>query len=529
MSNVKDAVFDVLRAQGLTRIYANPGSTEVALLTDLPEDLEFILALHEGSVIGMATGDALASGRPALALLHTTAGLGNAVGAIATARANRAPLVILVGQQDRRHLASEPFLAGRLRGLAGDYPVAVHEPSRAADLPGRIAQAAHDAATHRGPALVIVPMDDWDEPADDTMALPAPSRIVRTAAADQAAVDILAAIVDGAENPVIVTGSGIDSDAGWVAIASLAEQLDCPVWQEAQGSRAAFDQTSPRFAGHLPPARDGLRKVLAPHDVVVVIGGPAFKQYLYIEGAFVEPGTTVVVVTDDADEARMSAADTAVLCDVAPTIAALAASVRRRDRREWQPRAKVAVPPLPTGDEAISPLHVFAAIAERLPAESTLIEECPSTRRQLIDLIPTRAPFGFTTPAMGGLGFALPAATGIKIAKPNRPVVAIVGDGSSLYNVQALWSAARYQAGVLFIVMSNGGYAVMDRLADLAGGKAPWPGFAEVSVSTIATGLGCPTQRIETYADLIATLDRVIPTLAERREPLLLDIAVSTI
>lgn len=529
MSNVKDAVFEVLRAHGLTRIYANPGSTEVALLTDLPDDLEFILALHEGSVIGMATGDALASGRPSLALLHTTAGLGNAVGAIATARANRAPLVILVGQQDRRHLASEPFLSGRLRGLAGDYPVAVHEPSNAADLPSRIAQAAHDAATHRGPALVIVPMDDWDEPADDTRELAAPRRIVRSAAADQTVVDALASVVDGAQNPVIVTGSGIDTEPGWAAIDALAEQLDAPVWQEAQASRAAFDQTSERFAGHLPPARDGLRKVLAPHDVVIVIGGHAFKQYLYNDGAFVEPGTTVLVVTDDADEARMSAADTAVLCDVAPTVAALASTVRRRDRREWQPRPRTVVPPLPTGTEPISPLHVFAAIAERLPAESTLIEECPSTRRQLIDLIPPRKPFGFTTPAMGGLGFALPAATGIKIAKPNRPVVAIVGDGSSLYNVQALWSAARYQAGVLFIVMSNGGYAVMDRLADLAGGKAPWPGFAEVSVSTIATGLGCPTQRIETYDDLIATLDRVIPTLAERREPLLLDIAVSTI
>lgn len=529
MSNVKDAVFEVLRAQGLTRIYANPGSTEVALLTDLPEDLEFILALHEGSVIGMATGDALATGRPSLALLHTTAGLGNAVGAIATARANRAPLVILVGQQDRRHLASEPFLAGRLRGLAGDYPVAVHEPSRAADLPGRIAQAAHDAAMRRGPALVIVPMDDWDEPADHSMALPAPSRIVRTAAADAAAVDTLSAIVDGAKNPVIVTGSGIDSEAGWAAIAALAEQLDCPVWQEAQAARAAFDQTSPRFAGHLPPARDGLRKALAPHDVVIVIGGPAFKQYLYIEGAFVEPGTTVVVITDDPDEARMSAAETAVLCDVAPTVAALAQQVQHRPRREWQPRAKTVVPPVPTGQEPISPLHVFAAVAERLPAESTLIEECPSTRRQLIDLIPARAPFGFTTPAMGGLGFALPAATGVKLAKPTRPVVAIVGDGSSLYNMQALWSATRYQAGVLFIVMSNGGYAVMDRLADMAGGKAPWPGFADVSVSTIANGLGCPTRRIETYEDLIATLDRVIPSLAQRREPLLLDIAVSTI
>ena len=112
MSTVRDAVFDVLERHGVRRMYANPGSTEVDFLTDLTPDMEFVLGLHEGSVIGLATGDALATGRPALALLHTTAGFGNAVGAIATARANRAPMVVLVGQQDRRHIASEPFLAG---------------------------------------------------------------------------------------------------------------------------------------------------------------------------------------------------------------------------------------------------------------------------------------------------------------------------------------------------------------------------------------------------------------------------------
>lgn len=120
---VRDASFDVLRLHGLTTVFANPGSTEVSLLADLPEDLDFVLALHEGSVVGAATGWALAREQPALVLLHTTAGLGNAVGALATARANKAPLVVLVGQQDRRHLAQEPFLAGRLEGLAGDCPV----------------------------------------------------------------------------------------------------------------------------------------------------------------------------------------------------------------------------------------------------------------------------------------------------------------------------------------------------------------------------------------------------------------------
>src|SRR4051794_35954092 len=162
---VREATFDVLRERGLTTIFANPGSTEVPLLAGLPDDLRFVLALHEGSVVGLATGHAIGSGRPALALLHTTAGLGNAVAALATARVNRTPLVVLVGQQDRRHLALEPFLAGRLHGLAGEYPVWADAPVRAQDVPGAIARAYHEAVTGRGPAIVVVPMDDWLAPA----------------------------------------------------------------------------------------------------------------------------------------------------------------------------------------------------------------------------------------------------------------------------------------------------------------------------------------------------------------------------
>src|SRR6195952_3309214 len=158
---VRDATLDVFRQFGLTTIFANPGSTEVPFLAGLPDDIRFVLALHEGSVVGVATGWAIANDRPALVNLHTTAGLGNAVGALATARVNRAPLVVLVGQQDRRHLALEPFLTGRLQGLGGGYPVWVNPPVRAQDVPGAIARAYHEAVTGRGPAIVIVPMDDW--------------------------------------------------------------------------------------------------------------------------------------------------------------------------------------------------------------------------------------------------------------------------------------------------------------------------------------------------------------------------------
>jgi len=530
MTTVRDAVFDVLRDLGVTRMFANPGSTEVAFLTDLTPDIEFLLALHEGAVVGMATGEAIATGRPALTLLHTTAGYGNAVGAIATARANRAPMVILVGQQDRRHLASEPFLAGRLHGLAGDYPVSVREPARAQDLPAIIARAFHDAAVHRGPAVVIVPMGDWHEPADDTVDLAAAGELLVSGGADAAVVARLGALLDGAARPALVVGSSTDQPETWDAVAALAARLGCDVWAEAHAARAGFDQTSPQWAGHLPAERGSLRKTLAPYDVVLVIGGPAFRQYLWSAGRFVCEHTTVAVLTDDPDEAAYSAAQLSVLGPVRATVAALADTVTERTPTASDATARPApaspLSPLSDG-EPLTPAHVFGALHARLPEVATVIEESPSTRRLLMDTMPARRPLGFLTPAQGGLGFALAAATGLKIGRPDQPVVAVVGDGASLYNIQTLWSAARYGAGALFVIMSNGGYAVMDRLAVNAGGTAPWPGFGEISVSTIATGFGCPARRVTTYAELTALLDEVVPTLGSRREPLLLDVAVT--
>lgn len=525
VTTVRDAVFDVLQRHHVDRIFANPGSTEVELLTDLPGEIEFVLALHEGSVLGLATGHAIAADAPAVALLHTTAGFGNAVGGLATARTNRAPVVLIVGQQDRRHLAAAPFLAGRLAGLAGDYPVSVQEPPRAGDVPGAIARALHAATLRKGPAVVIVPMDDWHEPADDVRA-PAARRIETASTIDAAAVVEIGDILDGAHRPALVLGSLADDPRTWAAVDRLATALDADVWQAAYSYRMGFDQTSPRFAGHLPPARAQLRGALDGYDTVLVLGTHAFRQYLYDSGDFVGADTRVVVLSEDDDEVIRSDAELAVLAPVAAAAEALA------DRVAVRPPTDRVAPSRPEPEELagtgpIRPESLFRALAERLPAESTYFEESPSNRRELLAQVPVRAPFGFLTASMGGLGFALPGSVGVRMARPDRPVVAVIGDGASLYNVQALWTAARYGVGVLVIVMSNGGYRVMDRLAHKAGATPPWPDFEEVSLATLAEGLGCSARRVTEAGDLLEVLDEVIPTLGERTEPLLLDVSVT--
>ncbi len=530
--NVRDAALDVMRGFGMTTIFGNPGSTEITFLTDLPSDFQFVLGLHEGSVVGIASGYALARGVPSFVNLHTAPGLGNAVNAIANARDSRAPLVIVVGQQDRRQIAFDPFLTGRaLERVAGDYPVWSSLPVRPQDVPGAIARAYHEALAAGGPALVIVPMGDWLQEADP-LAAAAPSEIMRAGAVAEADVEPIGELIRDCDKPALVVGAGADTREGWDAVVALAERLGSPVWQEAFGSRAGFPQDHPLFAGHLPWMRAQMQERLSAHDLVIAIGCSAFRAYLFDQPvALVAPGTRVAVITHDPAEAHRSPCDVAVVAPVAGACTALAELVEPVDaaagsRRDPIHRAPDP-PALPGAGEPLLAGHVLAALASRLPRVAVVVEETPSSRPELLERIPARSPLGFVSNANGGLGFGLSGSIGLKLGLPDRPVVAVLGDGSTMYAIQALWSAARYDVGVLLIVMSNGGYAIMDELARLRGGRGPWPGFGEIDIAGIAGCLGCPAVRVATHDELVRTFDEVIPGLAERREPLLVEVSVA--
>lgn len=529
VATVRDSAFDVMRRHGMTRIFANPGSTEISFLTDLPGDLDFVLGLHEGALVGIASGYALATGTPAFVNLHTAPGLGNAGNAIAAARDSCAPLVIVVGQQDRSQSALSPFLTGRdLERLSGSYPVWTTTPSRPQDLPGAIARAWHEARTGRGPAIVVAPMGDWAAEADPD-AVGAPERLVLPAGVDAAAAQELADLLEDARAPAIVVGAGNDTAEGWAGAVALAERLGAPVWTEAFADRAGFPQDHPLWAGHLHWRRPLMRATLAPHDLVLVLGAGALRLYMYEPGPFLEPGTRLAVVSADAAQLHRSAATLAVLASPGPLVAAAAELVAPRPFDAAAPprHAPPAAPPPPAPGEQLSASHVLAALAARLPADAVLVEESPSSRPELLERTMARAPMGFVANANGGLGFGISSAIGLRMGAPERPVVAVLGDGSAIYSIQALWTAARYGVGVLLVVMANGRYAVMDALARETGRRSAWPAFEEVQIAPLAQAFGCPARRIESHDALTATLDEVLPGLATRSEPLVLDVAVA--
>jgi benzoylformate decarboxylase len=523
---VRDAAYDVLRHYGLTRIFGNPGSSEIPFLTDFPVDFEYVLGLHEGAIVGVASGYALGTGRPAFVNLHTAAGLGNAVNAIVCARDNRIPLVIAVGQQDRRQLALQPFLTGRsLERLAGDYPVWSTQPAHPADVPSALARAVHEAAYRRGPALVVVPMGDWDEELPGDGPYPAaPAEASFSPSVSEEQLRRLEMLLDAAARPALVVGAGIDTPAGWRAITDLAERLACPVWQDTFSSRAGFPQDHPLFAGHLSWRRSELRGAFAGHDLVLAVGTPAFRLYLYEDGRLVHPGTAVAVVSDDPDEAFRSPSDLAVVASPALVCAALAARAPQRSTAAPRPFERPS-PPAPAAP--LRAEHLVAALAARLPRDAALFEEAPSTRPEILARIPIRVSTGFVAVANGALGFGLAGAIGMRMATPDRPVVALLGDGSATYTIQALWTAAHYRVGVVVVIVGNGRYQVMDGLADAHGAPGAWPTFDELDLATIARGFGCDAERIETHEQLERALDDVLANQAGRDAPLLLDVRVA--
>ena len=341
-------------------------------------------------------------------------------------------------------------------------------------------------------------------------------------AVEPAIIAELADLLTAASTPALVVGAGADDPTAWRALQDLAERLDCPVWQEAFGGRAGFPQDHPLFAGHLPAARTGLRKALAGHDMILVVGAPVFRQYHFDDGRLTEPGTRIALISDDPDEINRSPVELAVLAHPAAACTALADHLRPRPRGQ-SARHCIARPsrlrPAPTGG------WNRPRSSSRSPSGSRMTPSWSRRARPAVPtlqaLVPAQESLGFLSAAMGGLGFGLPAAIGVRMARPDRPVVAVLGDGSTLYAVQALWSAAHYGIGVLAIVLANGRYAIMDHLAQTASGvdtplrdAAPWPSFDAVSVSGLAAALGCPSRVVTNHRELIAAFDEILPTLA---------------
>jgi benzoylformate decarboxylase len=512
MASVREATYELFRAHGMTTIFGNPGSTELPMLADFPEDFTYVLGLQELVVMGMADGYAQATGRPTHVNLHTAPGVGNAVGGIFNAQANKSPLVITAGQQVRAQITIEANLSNR-DAILGPQPYVKwsHEPPRAQDVPGALARAIHHASLPpRGPAFVSIPMDDWGVEADEDRALNAQRRTVSgRAAPDAEALTALAARLEAARNPVLVAGPDIDTAGAWEHAIALAEKQHLPVWASPAtgGSRIGFPERHPQFVNVLPPAIGPIAETLKEHDLILVVGSSVFPYYPYIPGPLLAEGSSLVAITSDPGEAARAPMGDAIVGDVGVALERLVELVPESERALPDPRPEAGDPMAADPPGRLSGSEAMAALADAWRDDAIAVVETPSSTMSLRNRLRISHPRSYYFCASGGLGFGISAGVGVQLAEPDRPVVCVLGEGSAQYGITALWSAVAYKAPVTFLVLRNDEYMILKWFAMLEQVTgSPGLDLPGLDVAAVAGAYGMPAREVTGREELTEAL-----------------------
>jgi benzoylformate decarboxylase len=539
----RDVLLEILRTEGVRHLFGNPGSTELPLIDALAGagDLHYVLALQEASAVGIAEGYAMATGVPAFLNLHTSAGLGNAIGALTNAQANHTPLVVTAGQQDYRHIATDPLLAGDLTGLARSVSKWVHEVRTPDELGTILRRAFHDAASPpAGPVFVSIPMDLLDDPAEHPT--PPPSTIHRRPVAD--ALDALAELLTepAVGTVAIVAGDEVATSGAVPEVVALAEALGAPVYGTALHSRAVFPPRHPLWAGMLAPAAVAMNATLAPFRRVLLVGGRGFMAYPYTPGSALPDTTELLHLAPDPHQlGRVHPTRWAAAGDPKASIGALTAVVRARVDtaaaaaavEQAATRRRAAIDQLEEtalsryDASPIDPMAAAHALVRAVPPETTIVDEAITTGVYVRGFHHEAVPGRYFFNRGGGLGWGMPAAVGVSLAHDGAPVLCVVGDGSAMYSPQAMWTAAHEQLPVVFAVVNNRQYLILkNNLRGMAGDSVRTGHYVAMDIvdppvdySALAHSMGVAATLVEKAQDVgdavRAALDSGRPHLLE--------------
>jgi benzoylformate decarboxylase len=537
----KHLFLDILHSEGVEMIFGNPGTTELPLLDAfvVEDRLRYILGLNEVVVMGMADGWAQATGRLAVCNLHAAPGLGNAMGMLYNAAKAGAPILVTAGQQDMSIRLTEPLLWDDLATMARPLCKWSFEVSSIAELPRAVRRAAKVALTApTGPVFLSIPGDVLTAIAPDDLNIGAPTRIGRAVRGDAAAVASAAAMIRAASNPIIFAGDCIANNDAFAEMTAFAEAVGAPVYMEGMANRAAFPSNHPLYAGTVPRMTPALRAATRDHDLVISIGADLLTQSQATGVEGLEPGKPLVHLDDNPWEigknfpaaAAIQGCPKATLPDLTAQVQGCGAD-RRAGVEAKIAAAKAALLAKAEAAMAASPLDpmsVLKRLGEAMPDDAIIIEELLSSGMNMVrSLLPATRPDSWFGMRGGGIGVALPQAAAIKLAKPDRPVVALSGDGSLMYSAAALWSLAHYKLPVVTIVFNNSSYRILKQrtraIGDHAAREDRYPAMdltePAIDFMALATAHGVKGVRVESIPALIeafqAALASDAPTLIE--------------
>jgi len=539
----RSAFLTLLGDEGIKYLFGNPGTTELPIMDALPQhpELRYVLGLQESAVVAMADGYARASNKLAACNVHVAPGLGNAMGSLYNAKWYGSPLIVTAGQHEQGHGLMEPLLYDPLVPIAQPLVKWAIEVTRVEDLPRIVRRAAKVATTPpTGPVFISLPGDILDDTAE--LDLGKPTRVDPMTRPSDAALERLAARLLEASNPVLIAGNELATYEAWDEAARLAELLGAPVYQQTCPYSAQFPSEHPAFLGALTRNQQQVLDALRPHDLLVCLGGDALRMSVQSAVSPLPQGMPIVQVSErDWDLGKNYPAEIALKSNVKETLRALLPVVLARRssqraeqaarrlvelaNRNWSAKRERLQKEILTaaGTRPIDPRFLMMRIAETLPADAVVVDEGVSSTFSLLSLLPFRDPRCYYGLASGGIGFAVAGAIGVSLALPDRPIIAIVGDGSAMYNIQALWTAAHLKLPVTYVITNNRSYHILKRrLVDLRGTER-FIGMdlrePEIDFVGLARSLGVRARRITDPHDIVPALREAVgsagPSLLE--------------
>lgn len=542
----RDAFLRLLEDEGVTHVFGNPGTTELALMEAMldAQGLKYVLGLQEAVVVAMADGFARASGRLVACNLHCAPGLGHAMGALYNARFSGSPLIITAGQYELGYGLMEPMLYEPLVPIAQPLVKWAYELQRVEDLPRVVRRAAKVALTPpRGPVFLSLPGSILDDEAELEMGYS--TRLHTDGPPAAASIELLVEALLQARAPVVIAGRELAEQSAMDEAGQLAIQLGAPVFHEPVPYNTRFPVTHPAFAGDLTRNQSRVRQILERHDLLLVLGGDLLRMSVRGETEPLPPGLKVIHISEREWELgknypthiaiRASVRET--LRAVLPRVAAgqdaaqreaAASRIRALQEVNWTAQRSRLVAQLKSAapTQPIDPRRLAYEIAEAIPAGTIVVEEAPTTAPHLAAFLEVTEPRDFFGLASGGLGFGLGGAVGAALARPGTPVVGVIGDGSAMYAIQALWTAAHFDLPVTIVIANNGAYRIIkERLVSMRkrdhflGMDLAAPSLNFVA---LAKGMGVDALRIESPDALAGALRK---TIASRR-PFLLDVVI---
>lgn len=540
------AFLALLKEEGVTHLFGNPGTTELPVMDALgrQDDISYVLGLQEALVVAMADGFGRATGRLTACNVHVAPGLGNAMGSIYNARFTGTPMIITAGQQEQGHGLTEPLLYEPLVPIAAPLVKWAVEITRLEDMPRIVHRAAKVAMTPpTGPVFISLPGDVLNDEAG--VDLGAATRVDASGRPSDAAIDRLAERLLAAERPAIVAGNEIVTSNALAEAGRVAELLGAAAFQSSIPYGAHFLSEHPAFMGALSRVQPQTRKTLEPYDLLFFIGADVLRMSVMSETDPMPPHAAVVQIgLLDWEMGKNYSAEIALRADVGETLRALIpvlekkggaaladAAAKRLDGlkdQNWCAR-RTGAQERARGQSSASPIApdwLMLSIVDALPPDAIVVNEALTSGQNLLNLLPYHDRYGYHANASGGIGWGLPGAIGIQIAHPDRPVVAISGDGSALYSIQALWTAANLDLPVTFIITNNKAYRIIKQRLRAFHGSETYIGMdfdqPEIDFAGLARSFGMVSERITDPDALRPALDAAIA----RRGPMLLDVVV---